>query len=70
MPQSEVNAPTHLQDRKIKENLDYTVINNLHIYFKKHKNILSETAGIFPYLWNYNSYVTNVKSRFDFQFIS
>ena len=26
MPQSEVNAPAHLQDGKIKENLDYTVI--------------------------------------------
>ena len=29
MPQSEVNAPAHLQDRKIKENLDYTVLNTL-----------------------------------------
>ena len=29
MPQSEVNAPAHLQDRKIKENLDYTVVSLL-----------------------------------------
>ena len=33
MPQSEVNAPVHLQDRKIKENLDYTVLNNKHFVF-------------------------------------
>ena len=26
IPQSEMNPPAHLQDRKIKENLDYTVL--------------------------------------------
>ena len=30
MPQSVVNAPAHLQDRKIKDNLDYTVFSTRH----------------------------------------
>ena len=52
MPQSEVNAPAHLQDRKIKENLNYRVLltlkQKLFIECGAGKVALFSTAGSAP----------------------
>ena len=37
MPQSEMNSPAHLRERRIKENLNYTVLNHTFLHFKKLK---------------------------------